>query len=111
MLRSLRWKVIYLVLLAQLRFNVLISNIIDLVKKKTDYDTKISDIETKYFNTSDYNKFMSEILDTKMKEKRLVNKSNISNPLKDFDLNTKLTTSAKKGLKAKKGHIVKLPAF
>ena len=45
---------------------------------------------------------MSEILDTKMKEKRLVNKSNISNPLKDFDLNTKLTTSAKKGLKAKK---------
>ena len=54
---------------------------------------------------------MSEILDTKMKEKRLVNKSNISNPLKDFDLSTKLTTSAKKGLKAKKGHIVKLPAF
>ena len=31
--------------------------------KKTDYDAKISDIEAKYFTTSDYNTITSEILD------------------------------------------------
>ena len=31
----------------------------------------------KYFTNSDYNKFTSEILETKVKEKRLVNKSSI----------------------------------
>ena len=35
--------------------------------KKTDYNAKISDIEKKYFTDSDYNKFTSEILDTKVK--------------------------------------------
>ena len=52
------------------------------MKKKTDYVAKISDIETKYFTTSDYNKFMSEILNTKIKEKGLVNKSDISSLVK-----------------------------
>ena len=37
-------------------------------------DAKISDIETKYFTTSDYNKFASEVLNAKIKEKRLVDK-------------------------------------
>ena len=37
-------------------------------------DAKISDIETKYFTTSDYNKFTSEVLNAKIKEKRLVDK-------------------------------------
>ena len=39
--------------------------------KKTDYDAKILEIEGKCFNTSDYNKFMSDILDTKIKQKRI----------------------------------------
>ena len=30
-------------------------------KKKTDYDPKISDIETKYFTLSGYNESMGEI--------------------------------------------------
>ena len=30
--------------------------------KKTDYDAKISDIERKYFTTSDYNKFTSNMM-------------------------------------------------
>ena len=42
--------------------------------KKTDYDAKISAIEGKYFTTDDYNKFTSDILDAKIKQKLLVNK-------------------------------------
>ena len=38
-----------------------ITNVSDLVKK-TDDDVEISDIETIYFTTSDYNEFTSEIL-------------------------------------------------
>ena len=41
-----------------------------------------------YFTTSDYNKFMSEIIDTKIKE--LVNRSNISRFINDSDLNKKM---------------------
>ena len=32
------------------------------------YDVKISDIETKYFTTSDYNRFTSEIINKKIKK-------------------------------------------
>ena len=46
----------------------------DLVKK-TDYGAKISEIEGKYFTTSDYNNFTSDILEAKTKEKELANKS------------------------------------
>ena len=45
--------------------------------KKTDYDAKIKDIERKYFSTTDYNKFTSDVLDVKIKQKELVNKSDI----------------------------------
>ena len=47
--------------------------------KKTDYEVKISDIEGKNFAIADYNKFTSDILRSKKKQKELVNKSNISN--------------------------------
>ena len=63
---------------------------------KTNYDTKISEIEEKYFTTFDYNKFTSNILDAKVKQKELVNRSNISNLVKKFELNAKLTTLATK---------------
>ena len=47
--------------------------------KKTDSNPKISDIEKNFFITSDYDKFMSKTLDAKIREKRLLNKFNISN--------------------------------
>ena len=37
--------------------------------KKTNYDAKISDIEGRYFITSNYNEFTSYILDAKIKQK------------------------------------------
>ena len=37
--------------------------------KKTDYTAKISDIESNYFTTSDYNKYTNETIDNKIKEK------------------------------------------
>ena len=40
--------------------------------------TKIKDIESKYFATSDYNKFTDKILDANIKEKKLVNESDIA---------------------------------
>ena len=50
-----------------------------------------------YFTTSDYNKFASDILDSKIKQKKkLLNESNISNLVKDSGLNTKLAKLATK---------------
>ena len=66
-----------------------IPNISDLIKKE-DQHAEISDIEEKYFTTSDYNKFTSEILDAKIKQKELVIKSDISNLVKDSDLTQNL---------------------
>ena len=58
-------------------FEIKIPNISNLVKK-ADYDAKISDIESKYFTMSGYNKFKVEILDAKIEEKGLVDKSTIA---------------------------------
>ena len=62
----------------------------DLVKI-TDYDAKISDIEGRYFTASDYNKFISDILDAKIKQKALVKKSDISNLVKNSDLDKSIS--------------------
>ena len=59
-------------------------NVSSLVKK-LDFDAKISDIEGKYFTTSDYNKLTGGTLDSKIKQKELVNKFDIFNLLKDSD--------------------------
>ena len=67
-----------------------IDDFTDLVKI-TDYDAKISDIEGRYFTASDYNKFMSDILDAKIKQKALVNKSDISNLVKNSDLDKSIS--------------------
>ena len=70
--------------------------------KKADYDAKIKDIKGKYF-TSDYNKFTSDILDSKLKQIKLVSEFNIS------DLSTKLATlKAKAELKEEQCQILKL---
>ena len=38
------------------------------IQSKKDYDEKIKDIESKYFTTSGYDKFMDNIYDTKIKK-------------------------------------------
>ena len=63
---------------------------------KTDFIAKILNIEKKYFTTSDYNRFTKEILNVKIEEKGLLDKSNISNLAENSDLNTKLATLATK---------------
>ena len=42
--------------------------------KKTDYDAKISEIESKYITTVDYNKLTKDIVDNSIKSKNLVTK-------------------------------------
>ena len=59
-----------------------------------------------------YNKFTSEVLDTKMKEKGLVDKSDISGFIDSSGLDKKLATLATKAdLKAEQDKIVKLQVF
>ena len=71
-----------------------------------------SDIETKYSTIFDYNKFTSEILNTKIKEKQLVNKFVISGFIGNSDLDKKIEKLTKKlELKAEQDKVVKLQAI
>ena len=54
------------------------------------------DIEGKYFTTIDYYKFASDIIDGRIKLKKLVNESNISDHVKISNLNKSLESLAKK---------------
>ena len=55
---------------------------------------------------------MSDILDAKITRKELLNKSDISNLIKNSDLNTKLKTlTAKADLKAEQDEIKELQVF
>ena len=54
-------------------------------QKNSDYCAKISEIKGKYLTISDYNKFTNDMLETKIKQKELVNKSNIFNDLRISD--------------------------
>ena len=47
-------------------------------------------MEGKYLTTSDYNKFKNEILDAKIKNKHLVNKSDASEITNNSDLDKKI---------------------
>ena len=67
-------------------------------------------MEGKQFTNSDYNKFTKDILDAKIKQKELLNKFDISNFVKNSDLNTKLKTIATTELKEEPDKIVKLQA-
>ena len=81
------------------------------MKKKTDYDVKILDIKTKFLTTSDYNKFTSEILNAKIK-KELVDKSDISEFINDFDLDKKRATLPTRAeLNGKQDKIMELQEF
>ena len=71
--------------------------------KKKDYTAKISEIEEKYIATSDYNKSAKETLDARIKQKKLVRKSDIS--LKFCYITLKMlnvyNTSSKSGVKSR----------
>ena len=62
-----------------------IPNISNQVKKE-DYVEKIKEIEGKYFTTYDYNKITNNIHDAKIKNKILVNRSDISGIIHNTDL-------------------------
>ena len=68
-----------------------IQNVSDQVKK-TKYDAKVSEIYIKYFNRSDYDNFTTDILNTKIKQKELVDESDISRFKYKFDLEKKIRT-------------------
>ena len=88
-----------------------IPKVSDLVKQ-THYEVKISNIKSKFFITSGYNKFKNNILDAKVKNKRLVHESDISGFIKKFYLDKKIETSAAKAeLKTEQNEIVRLQTY
>ena len=64
--------------------------------KKTIHNAEISGIVAKHFTTSDYNKSTRQIIKTKIKETCLVDKSSVSNLVKNSNWNTKLAILATK---------------
>ena len=93
-----------------LRLTVKIPNVSNLVKR-TNYDAEIIHIQAKYF-AFDFNRFPGEILNAKINEKELANKSDISRFIENSDLEKKIATLARK-VESKEGpdKIVKLQAF
>ena len=82
------------------------------LSRKTNYDTKITDIESKYITTADYNKFTKDIVASSIKSKNLVDKSAIAGFISNAKLNKKVATLASKAeLKAEKDKLIKLQAF
>ena len=80
--------------------------------KKTDYNAKISDTESKYFTTADYNKCTTQTLDAKIKQKELVDKFAIDGFISNAILNKKVAILATNvELKAEQDKITKLQAF
>ena len=76
-----------------------ISSVSSLVKK-TNYDVKIKSIEGKYLTTVDFIKFTSDIFGVKIKQKELINKSDIDRKL--ININKKITSSKTKHIEADK---------
>ena len=98
-------------MLLRIRYLNDVSNLV----KKRDYDAHISHTKSKYFTTSDYNKFTTDIIDNKIKERELVKKSNVSGFINNSDLDKKITILAaiatKAELKAEQDKIVKRYTF
>ena len=67
-----------------------IPDISGLVKKR-DYKAKVLDIEEKYFTSSDYNKFTTETLDTKLKQANLAANSDLNTASKVANKNKEKT--------------------
>ena len=62
--------------------------------QKTDYDAEVLDVKSKYFTAANYNKFANEKLDLKIKQKGLVDKSDIARFINNFDFNKQVATLA-----------------
>ena len=80
----------------------------DLVKK-ADYDAKISvnTLLLYYFITSDYNKFTSNTLDAKLKQKKLINECDLNGKTKALTTKEEIKTLATKAeLKSEGNKIV-----
>ena len=113
MLRSRRLKLKYLILLALLllfKLKTELKNKIlsfSTLLKKTDCHVKITDLEGKYFTNSDCHKFTNK---TKIKNKKLVNKSDISRF--NYDLAKKIEIlTIKAELKEEQYKLVKLQTY
>ena len=97
MLKLLKQKVKYLVLVVQLETALTavknkIPDISNLVKK-TDYNAKILDIESKYITTADYNKFTKGFVSKSIKSEKLVDKSDIAGFIDNADLDLKIRSN------------------
>ena len=69
------------------------------------------DIGTKYFTRSDYNKFTGEILNAKIKEQGLVDKSDIFGFIENSNLDKKIERLVGKAELKEEKEIVKLQTF
>ena len=79
--------------------------------KKTDYDAKISEMENKYFTTSDYNKFTSNTIDAKITQKKLVNEYDLNNKTKTLKTKEEKKLPTRAELKPEQDKIVKLQTY
>ena len=61
--------------------------------KKTYYDLNLSNIDSKYITTADYNKFTKTFVDNNIKSKNLINKSAISGFINNTDLDKKKSSN------------------
>ena len=61
--------------------------------KKTYYDAKISNIESKFITTADYNKFTKDIVDNNIKIKNIVDKSDIAGFINNTSFDEKKTSN------------------
>ena len=75
-----------------------IPNVSILVKKKTDYNIKISEIEKKltdhshdkYITKSEFNKVTKEVFDVRLKQANLVRRTEFDNKLRSLKQNLKI---------------------
>ena len=66
-------------------------------------------MKNKYFTTSDYDKFISDTLDAKITQKKLVKESDLNEKIKTLAIKKEIKTLAIKAeLKAEQDEIVKL---
>ena len=72
-----------------------VPNVNNLVKK-ADYNAEIKDVKDKYFTTSEYNKFMNNILDAKIKTKKIANGSSLNEKIKTLKAKEEIKTLATK---------------
>ena len=70
------------------------------IQSKNDYDTKTSDIESKYIITADYNKITKNIVDNSIKSRNLGN-SGIAGFINSSDLDKKSNISDKNQIKSR----------